>query len=235
MSAIRKYRYPIFIGAGVIAAGANFYFAQHVSSEQTRGAIGQREAYRDGQVSAADVKANPGSAPVAMKALLESKEFKALAKNAAFQELLASSSFQTLAQNTHFINLLQNESFLRLTRNESFVHYLSSGAMSELSQQLTRNNSAQLTPTELTRSLTVAHAQALAGNEMFQSLMRSSSFLGLAQNQSNVQALVNMMQMQSFASLSQNAQFTNLLSQSSFQNALLQGSALNLSSQLTRQ
>jgi hypothetical protein len=232
MSALRKYRYPIFIGAGVIAAGAIFYFAEHVSSEQTRGAIGQREVYRDGQVSAADVKANPGSAPVAMKALLESKEFKALEKNPAFQELLASSSFQTLAQNTHFINLLQNEGFLQLARNESFKQYLSSGAMNQLMQQ---SQNSQPRDADLTASLIRQNAQQLASNQAFMGLMRLNSFLALAQNQSNVQALVNMMQMQSFASLSQNTQFTSLLSQASFQNALLQGSAANLSSQLMRQ
>jgi hypothetical protein len=232
MSALRKYRYPIFIGAGVIAAGAIFYFAEHVSSEQTRGAIGQREVYRDGQVSAADVKANPGSAPVAMKALLESKEFKALEKNPAFQELLASSSFQTLAQNTHFINLLQNEGFLQLARNESFKQYLSSGAMNQLMHQ---SQNSQPRDADLTASLIRQNAQQLASNQAFLGLMRLNSFLALAQNQSNVQALVNMMQMPSFASLSQNMQFTSLLSQASFQNALLQGSAANLSLQLTRQ
>jgi hypothetical protein len=232
MSALRKYRYPIFIGAGVIAAGAIFYFAEHVSSEQTRGAIGQREVYRDGKVNAADVKANPGSAPVAMKALLESKEFKALEKNPAFQELLASSSFQTLAQNTHFINLLQNEGFLQLARNESFKQYLSSGAMNQLMQQ---SQNSQPRDADLTASLIRQNAQQLASNQAFMGLMRLNSFLALAQNQSNVQALVNMMQMQSFASLSQNTQFTSLLSQASFQNALLQGSAANLSSQLMRQ
>ncbi len=232
MSALRNFRYPIFIGAGVIAAGAIFYFAEHVSSEQTMGAIGQREVYRDGQVSAADVKANPGSAPVAMKALLESKEFKALEKNPAFQELMASSSFQTLAQNTNFVHLLQNEGFLQLARNESFAHFLSSGAMSQLMQQ---SQNSQPRDADLTASLAMANAQQLATNQAFLGLIHQTSFLALAQNQSNVQALVHMMQMPSFASLSQNMQFTSLMSQASFQNALLQGSAANLSSQLMHQ
>jgi len=182
MGAMRKYRYPVFIGAGVVAAGAIFYFAQHASSEQTRGAIGQREVYRDGQVNAADVKANPGSAPVAMKALLDSKEFKALEKNPAFQELLASSAFQSLAQNTNFINLLQNEGFLQLTRNESFVQYLSSGSMSELLNQ-THTLNSQPRDADLTASLVQQNAQQLATNQAFLGLMHQTSFLALAQNQ----------------------------------------------------
>ena len=89
MTSLRKWRFPILIGSGLIAAGVLFYFSKtHVSSDKTQGAIGKRDVYRDAQVNSADVAA-PGSAPVATQAILESSEFKALAKNQAFQELKA--------------------------------------------------------------------------------------------------------------------------------------------------
>src|SRR5271165_4303244 len=98
MTSLRKWRFPILIGSGLIAAGVLVYFSNtHVSSDKTQGAIGQRDVYRDGQVNSADV-ATPGSAPVATEAILEGSEFKALAKNAAFQELVRDNSFTELGR-----------------------------------------------------------------------------------------------------------------------------------------
>src|ERR1700728_5513796 len=97
MTSLRKWRFPILIGSGLIAAGILFYFSNaHVSSDKTQGAIGQRDVYRDGQVNSADV-ATPGSAPVATTAILESSQFKSLAKNQAFQELMKDQSFARLS------------------------------------------------------------------------------------------------------------------------------------------
>src|ERR1700739_830853 len=74
MNTLRNLKYPIFIGAGLVAAGTMFYFVHSgVNSQHTQGAIGQRAVYRDTQVNASDVNANPGSAPVATKALMETK------------------------------------------------------------------------------------------------------------------------------------------------------------------
>src|SRR5450631_687787 len=96
MTTLRKWRFPILIGTGIIAAGALIYFANgHISTDKTQGAIGQRDVYRDGQVNSADV-ATPGSSPVADQAILESSDFKELAKNPAFQQLLSDGSFQEL-------------------------------------------------------------------------------------------------------------------------------------------
>src|SRR5665213_2841177 len=107
MTSLRKWRFPILIGSGLIAAGILFYFSNaHVGSDKTQGAIGQRDVYRDGQVNSADV-ARPGSAPVATTAILESSEFKSLAKNEAFQELMRDSSFNELARNSNFVGLLR--------------------------------------------------------------------------------------------------------------------------------
>ncbi len=99
MTKFRKWRFPILIGSGILAAAALIYFANgRVNSEKTQGAIGKRDVYRDGQVDAASVGATPGTAPVAMQAILDSKEFKALAKNQAFQSLMASHEFQAVAK-----------------------------------------------------------------------------------------------------------------------------------------
>jgi len=74
MNTYRKLRFPILIGAGVIAAGGLLYFSTaRINSQHTLGAIGKRDVYRDAQVNASDVKATPGTAPVATQVLLESK------------------------------------------------------------------------------------------------------------------------------------------------------------------
>ena len=101
MTKFRKWRFPILIGSGILTAAALIYFANgRVNSEKTQGAIGKRDVYRDGQVDAASVGATPGTAPVAMQAILDSKEFKALAKNQAFQSLMASHEFQAAGEET---------------------------------------------------------------------------------------------------------------------------------------
>jgi hypothetical protein len=136
MTSLRKWRFPILIGSGLIAAGVLFYFSKtHVNSDKTQGAISQRDVYRDGQVNSADV-ATPGSAPVATQAILESSEFKSLAKNQAFQELmhsdafngshrkafadlLANSDFRAAAQNIHFLSLVHSAVFQTALRDHS--------------------------------------------------------------------------------------------------------------------
>src|ERR1700678_3585297 len=121
MSSLRKWRFPILIGSGLIAAGVLFYFSSsHVSSDKTQGAIGKRDVYRDGQVDSADVAA-PGSAPVATQAILESSEFKSLAKDHAFQELVNSSEFTALARYKAFGLLLSNPDFRLLALNPEFA------------------------------------------------------------------------------------------------------------------
>src|SRR5271154_362751 len=65
MTRLRKWRFPVLIGSGIIAACGLVYFANgHIGTDKTQGAIGKRDVYRDSQVSSADV-ATPGSAPVA--------------------------------------------------------------------------------------------------------------------------------------------------------------------------
>ena len=136
MNSLRKWRFPILIGSGLIAAGILFYFSKtHVSSDKTQGAIGQRDVYRDGQVNSADVS-TPGSAPVATQAILESSEFKSLAKNQAFQELLrqdafngshrkafadlmANADFRAAAQDIHFQALVNSAVFQAALRDHA--------------------------------------------------------------------------------------------------------------------
>jgi len=236
MSALQRTRFAIFIGLGVIAAAGIFYTVRSgVNAQHTKGAIGQRDVYRDGEVKAADVNANPGSAPVATQALMATKEFKALEKNAAFQELMANPSFQALSRNSQFLSMLGNDAFLNMARNSLFVHYLQNPAMAELSQWMSLQNAASLHSLEMTQrlnaSLSEASAQELIKNQMFQNLFRNDAFLALMRD-SNFQALSNLVRMDAFSSLSQSSQFQQLLSQSAFQNAMMQGAAQNLSSQM---
>lgn len=236
MSTLQRFKLPIFIGLCVIAAAGIIYTVRYgVNAQHVKGAIGQRDVYRDGEVKSADVNAT-GSAPVATKALMETKEFKALEKNAAFQELMANPSFQALAKSSQFLSMLGNDAFLNMARNSLFVRYLQNPAMAELSQWMSLQNAASLHSLEMNQrlnaSLSAANAQELIKNQMFQNLFKNDAFLSLITN-SNVQALSNLMRMDAFSSLSQNSQFQQLLSQSAFQNAMMQGAAQSLSSQMS--
>jgi hypothetical protein len=122
MTTLRKWRFTILIGSGLVVAGALVYFSNgHVGTDKTQGAIGKRDVYRDGQVASADV-ATPGSAPVAIQAILESSEFKALAKNPAFQQLVHSDQFAQLSQLHEFGLLLNNADFQALAGDSDFSH-----------------------------------------------------------------------------------------------------------------
>lgn len=136
MTFLRKWRFPILIGSGLIAAGVLVYFANtHVGSDKTQGAIGKRDVYREVQDNSADV-ATPGAAPVATEAILQSSEYKSLMKTAAFQELLHSdafngshrkaiadllvrSEFQTAAQDVRFAALVRSDAFQSALRSHA--------------------------------------------------------------------------------------------------------------------
>ncbi len=121
MTTFRKWRFPILIGSGILAAAGLIYFANgRVSSSKTQGAIGNRDVYRDGKVDAASVAATPGSAPVAMQAILDSKEFKEIAKNPAFQSLMKDHGFQELGKNAAFVQLLSDASFVSMSQSHGF-------------------------------------------------------------------------------------------------------------------
>src|SRR5215467_11892837 len=123
---VRKLRFPLLIGGGVLAAAGLVYFSHsRVTSQQSVGAIGQREVYRDAQANSAGI-GKPGAAPVAVAAILADKQFKSLAKNQAFQNLLASQAFQGLAQDKAFVNVLANSYFQSLASNPAFAQLVDS-------------------------------------------------------------------------------------------------------------
>jgi hypothetical protein len=162
----RKLRFPMLIGGGIIAAGILIYFSNgYINSQKTQGAIGQRDVYRDGEVKASDVAATPGTAPVAVEALLKSKEFQALANNSDFKVMMGSHDFQTLMQS----GLLRE--FLAASNHNAS----SQNVVHELQQGLTNASASQAAQEALNR---------LATNASFNSLMNSAQFLTLASNQS---------------------------------------------------
>jgi hypothetical protein len=214
MSSLRKWRFPILIGGGLIAAGILLYFSNtHVSSDKTQGAIGKRDVYRDGQVDSADVAA-PGSAPVATQAILESSEFKALAKDKAFQELLASNEFKSLSQKNAFGLLLSDPNFRLLALNPLFASMLHSSIfLSALGSQSDISHALQGTQfADLARS---APAQALFANINFKSIASEHLFGTLVGSAY-------------FGSVLNNKSFALLASQASFVNALQNGSVSRL-------
>src|SRR6202049_3583131 len=118
MTTFRMLRFQILFVACIAAACLLYYFTNsRVSREQTQGAIGQRDVYRDGAVKASDVGVTPGSAPVAISAILQSKEFSSLAKNASFQSLLSNSSFQEVSKKAAFVSLLSDASFQQMVQD----------------------------------------------------------------------------------------------------------------------
>jgi len=162
MTFLRKWRFPILIGGGLLAAGALIYVGNaHVGNDKTQGAIGKRDVYRDAQVNSADV-ATPGSAPVATQAILESSEFKELAKNPAF------------------VAALQDGSLAMALQSPAFNHALELASANEL-------NRAALTEALKSDS----HLAHLANNMALNSLVSSKLFLGMASRASFRDNLLN--------------------------------------------
>jgi hypothetical protein len=215
MTTLRKWRFPILIGSGLIAAGGLVYFSnRHLSNEKTQGAIGQREVYRDGQVNSADV-ATPGSAPVANEAILESSEFKSLAKNPAFQELLKSDAFNEAGHRKAIADLMvrsefqaaaQDARFAILVRSEAFQLALRSHA----DLALALRNDAQF------RALDSSGLRMLLRNDLFTRLAREASFQGLLASS----ALRQSLRAPEFALLASHAEFQKALESGSMARAM---------------
>ena len=151
MAGNSRKKFGVLIGAGAAAAGAALVASLYwPPSRGTDGAIGQRQVYRDGTVHAADVAVTPGSAPVAVKAFLESKEFQNAANkqglsllvtspaftnlinNPAFTSLVTTNSFTNLVNNPAFTNLVTNPSFTNLVTNPSFTNLVTNPSFSNL-------------------------------------------------------------------------------------------------------
>ena len=206
MSSLRKWRFPVLIGSGLVAAGILVYFANsRVNSDKTQGAIGQRDVYRDSQVNSADVAA-PGSAPVATEAILQSSEYKELAKNQAFQELMHDSNFADLARQNafaqlaadlNFRNAMQDLRFAAMVNSLAFRNALSAHA--DMSAAL--KNEAQF--------------RAMDSNGL-RMLLKNEAFLRLAQEKS----FQNLIASNALRENLRNQAFANLLARSDFQGML---------------
>jgi len=225
MTTLRKWRFPILIGGGLIAAGVLLYFSGvRILPEKIQGAIGKRDVYRDGQVASADVD-RAGTAPVAVKAVLESGEFKALAKNAAFQEVLKSDAFAQLSKDQAFVSLLANVAFQNVAQQQVFAALLQSSQI----QGSGGSSGNGPTPHHMFAGLEQnAQFAGLMNSVAFQQLNANAAFAGLVQQA----AFVNLVSSGAFQALMANSQFAQLASQQVFQNALLAGSSVNLAMNL---
>jgi hypothetical protein len=213
MSTLKKFRFPALIGAGVIAAGVLVYVSNtRINSRATEGAIGQRDVYRDAEVKTADV-GTPGDAPVATKAILESKEFQSLAKSDAFHNLMADESFARLARNAQFLAMMRNADLLRKLDSESFRQTLRRGSEAELASQL-RNLSAN--------DLAHKASKKSAENDAFEELASNASFRSFWSSHANSESL----------DLMRRSEFQALMTRSDFQSAMQRGMAANLMSDL---
>jgi hypothetical protein len=239
MTTLRKWRFPILIGSGLIAAGALIYFSNgHISTEKTQGAIGQREVYRDSQVNSADV-AQPGSSPVATQAILESSEFKALAKNASFQELMrddqftelyrqgalaklmGTADFRALAQNAQFAAAFRSAPFQAALRTHSDLFVaLKSELKSDSHNAMSKADSHTLD----------SHTLGLADSNL-KMLLKNESFVALA----NSRLFDHLLSSAAFQANLRDRSFAELANRSDFQAAMMRGSSAELMSHMQRQ
>ncbi len=214
----------MLIGGGIVAAGVLVYLGNgHINSRATQGTIAHRDVYRDGEVKPGDV-GTPGAAPVAVKAVLESKDFQKLAKDQAFQEVLSDAGFQKLVTDQSFLALLKSASFINLAQNNLFrLAMLNPGVVADL-----RARSAQDVTVRLKADLLAAGAQDLNANASFNAVINSSAFSSLLRRSEFASVLAR----SEFGVVMSNAAFLRLASSSSFQNAMRSNSA-DLSNQLT--
>jgi hypothetical protein len=216
-----------------VAAGTLFYLANgHVSSRATQGTIAHRDVYRDGDVKPGDV-GTPGAAPVAVQAVLQSKDFQKLAKNQAFQVLMNDHSFQEMAKNRLFLGLLGNTALVQMSQNSAFQSAMRSEA---LKSKLLANGAQGMT-SNLRNELFAANVSELANNSSFTSLLTDKSFHALL----NQAAFGNLLASSQFNLLMRNASFLTLASSAGFQNAMASSAAnltaavnSNMSSQLSK-
>jgi len=221
MTNSRKWKFPVLIGAAIVAAGILFYFGNaHVNSRATQGAIAHRDVYRDADVKTADV-GTPGAAPVAVTAVLQSKDFQKLAKDKAFQDLLVNGTFVAAAQQASFWSVVQNSQFQALIHNSTFTNAVQNQAVISALQA----NSQQQMTAELRQALIFAHAENLIHESNFNSLLAS----GALQQAVRVNAFANLLQMAPFWAVVNNSSFQGLARDGSLQAALMQGNAANLS------
>ena len=229
MNTYRKFRFPILIGAGVIAATVLLYqTSSRIDSRNIQGAIGKRDVYRDAQVNAADVNASPGLAPVALKVLLESKEFKAVAKDPAFQTVMANSQFQELARNQAFLSAMANPAIASLTNNAAFLQYVRSESFARMIAGVHASMSQGEVQQAVQSSLKASSSEALTSNAAFNLLMYNANFLMALQNQSLKAGLVSTLSLDAFAGLVSNPAYQGLMRSSNFLSALSSGMSANL-------
>ena len=213
MSSLRKWRFPILIGSGLIAAGVLFYFSSsHVSSDKTQGAIGKRDVYRDGQVASADV-ATPGSAPVATKAILESSEFKSLAKNPAFQQMVQSSEFNALSQKNAFGLLLSDPNFRQAMQDLRFPSMLHSLTFQNALKDHADLTQAMRADSQYHMMAENAPLSAMFASDNFRAMAADKLFLGLVDKAYFSQALAD----KSFALMALQPNFLVALREGSMQ------------------
>ncbi|HTC32635.1 MAG TPA: hypothetical protein VK724_04650 [Bryobacteraceae bacterium] len=212
MTTLRKWRFPILIGSGLIAAGVLVYFSNaHIGSDKTQGAIGQRDVYRDGQVASADV-ATPGSAPVATTAILESSDFKALAKNPAFQELMRYDAFNGLMRHAELGVLLRDMNFRAAIQDVHFAELVNSASFQV----------ALRTHQDLFVALKSDLAfKAFTNSHNMEAIFRSEAFRSAALDKS----FDRLMNLEAFRSMTKNDAFDRMVSDASFARALESGSA----------
>src|SRR5215510_154707 len=121
-------KHLIFIAGGLVVAVLVIVFSffwPPASVEQTQGAIGKRDVYRD-QAPATAQSAPTTDADIAK----QTEEFNKLMAIGQFKSTLSNPRFKNLASNPDFVKLMANANFIQLIANKSFAQAASSGALS---------------------------------------------------------------------------------------------------------
>jgi hypothetical protein len=245
-----KKRYFWFAAGGVVVAALVAYLAMFwppVPHSAVKGAIGQRNVYRQAQFADKDVgvAGQPKVTVDDLKKLVASREFRELAANANFQHLIGSSQFAAAAQlrgaagvlanqnlqffvkNQAYIILLQNASFQHLLLDSRFQSMMAPGAAANSSQlqfliqQYSLQSSQQVVMQLLESSQ--FHSIYFASQQQLAQLISNSQFMQLLQSPGlqflyyNTAAL-QFLQMPGAFALIENSQVQALCHQGQLQN-----------------
>jgi len=152
--------------------------------------------YRDGEVKASDVAATPGAAPVAMTAILQSKEYESLAKNPAFLALLSDRSFLEVVHNANFQTLMQEATFrglLASSHSRTSAESETAALVEAMQAEVRAGTMTQVSQDALNRLRNDSAFAGVLHNTSFRGLVADKAFAGLVTSAAFQSALASSM------------------------------------------
>jgi hypothetical protein len=244
------------VAGGVVVVFVVLYLSTwypEPQKEDVQGAIGQREVYREAQMTASDVTADAGAGGASLEGFvnfLKSPEFKAMSRKPAFKQMAGNhEAFSQLLDNKVFASLVNQSS----THGSQELLSIIAGTLTNRSEALNNlfnnqqfantlglcSNFGELKASPEMQSLVNSNQELanLFSNQQFLNAMDNSAFFSfMKQNAKNMADLSNMIQNAAFgfiysnvrdsSELFSNPAFGNLINQNMF-GALSQVQALH--------